>query len=87
MKIDARLLVRLYPRQWRERYGAEFEALVGDQVNWQAALDIGRAAMLQRLVYGAKLMEANRVPQTVGPMIGAAIGTGLSTLRRHSGAH
>ena len=24
----ARLLVRLYPRSWRERYGAEFEALL-----------------------------------------------------------
>ena len=24
----ARLLVRLYPRAWRERYGAEFAALL-----------------------------------------------------------
>jgi hypothetical protein len=26
----ARLLIRLYPRRWRERYGAEFEALLLD---------------------------------------------------------
>ncbi|MDR3774802.1 MAG: hypothetical protein P4L26_15715 [Terracidiphilus sp.] len=26
----ARLLTRLYPRAWRERYGAEFEALLAD---------------------------------------------------------
>ena len=26
----ARLLARLYPRPWRERYGAEFEALLLD---------------------------------------------------------
>src|ERR1700733_9326620 len=26
----AHLLVRLYPRAWRERYGAEFEALLQD---------------------------------------------------------
>ena len=26
----ARLLTRLYPRAWRERYGAEFEAFLQD---------------------------------------------------------
>ena len=29
----ARLLTRLYPRRWRERYGAEFEALLTDDRN------------------------------------------------------
>ena len=32
MKIDARFLVRLYPREWRERYGAELIELLDDRV-------------------------------------------------------
>ena len=44
----AHLLIRLYPRQWRERYGAEFEALLLDgdggnrtllNVVWSAACE------------------------------------------------
>ena len=29
-RVAARLLTRLYPRQWRNRYGAEFEAFLQD---------------------------------------------------------
>ncbi len=29
-RVAARLLTRLYPRAWRERYGTEFEALLED---------------------------------------------------------
>ena len=28
-RVAARLLTRLYPRQWRNRYGAEFSAFLG----------------------------------------------------------
>ena len=65
--MNTRWLILLYPRAWRERYGEELLAFVGDRLNWRAALDIGRAAIVQRLVFGAKLMEANRVPDPVGP--------------------
>ena len=40
-RAAARLLTRLYPRAWRERYGAEFEALLregnGDLRTWANA--------------------------------------------------
>jgi hypothetical protein len=57
VKIDARLLVRLYPRKWRERYGEELLALVDDQPvtvrdtadlvanclrEWERTLQLGR---------------------------------------------
>lgn len=41
----ARLLLRLYPRAWRERYGEEFAALLAQQpLTWEGVLDIGRGA-------------------------------------------
>jgi hypothetical protein len=53
VKIGARFLVRLYPRKWRERYGEEFEAFVGNRLNWRAAVDIGRAAIAQHTFGGS----------------------------------
>lgn len=44
-----KLLIRLYPRAWRERYGPEFEALLHDEgVTIGRALDIARAGLLLR---------------------------------------
>ena len=41
-------LIRLYPRWWRERYGAEFGQLVadlsGDRVDWRLTVDVLRGA-------------------------------------------
>lgn len=49
----ARLLVRLYPRVWRERYGAEFEALLeAEQL---------RASTLVDLVCGASLAHVHHL--------------------------
>ena len=47
----ARLLTRLYPRRWRERYGAEFEAFlqVGDG-GFRALLNVLGAALGERIV-------------------------------------
>lgn len=43
-----RSLIRLHPRWWRERYGAEFGQLVadlsGDRVGWRLGLDVLRGA-------------------------------------------
>jgi hypothetical protein len=45
-------LIRLYPRRWRERYGAEFEQLIADladrsggRAGWRVALDVARGAL------------------------------------------
>jgi hypothetical protein len=48
--IMARLLIRLYPRAWRERYEAEFEALLEDgRVGVGAWTDVVRSAILERI--------------------------------------
>jgi hypothetical protein len=45
-----RLLIRLYPAAWRERYGAELEALMADAPGgWRADLDLLRGALGMRL--------------------------------------
>jgi hypothetical protein len=51
VKIDARLLVRLYPRRWRERYGAELFALLEDSrlSGPRVALDVARGAVREQL--------------------------------------
>ena len=36
----ARMLTRLYPRAWRNRYGAEFEALLLDLTTFRSVADI-----------------------------------------------
>jgi hypothetical protein len=45
-------LIRLYPRRWRQRYGAEFEQLMADltdrsggRAGWRVALDVARGAL------------------------------------------
>jgi hypothetical protein len=45
-------LIRLYPRRWRQRYGAEFEQLIADladrsggRAGWRVALDVARGAL------------------------------------------
>ena len=43
-------IARLYPRWWRERYGAEFEALLAeDAATLRAAVDVFAGAMLMRI--------------------------------------
>jgi len=45
----ARALLRLYPRDWRERYGVEFLALIAENgLTWRAAVDIIVAATIER---------------------------------------
>jgi hypothetical protein len=63
----ARRLVRLYPRAWRERYGAELEQLIvasspRDRVAWSARLDVLRQAAQERL-RATSLLEGGRDPR------------------------
>jgi hypothetical protein len=40
VKIDARFLVRLYPRAWRERYGEELLLMLDDRVGLGDVVDV-----------------------------------------------
>jgi len=47
----ARLLTRLYPRRWRERYGAEFEALLEtSRGGWRSAADVVWSGLRERII-------------------------------------
>lgn len=50
MKRGFRLAARLYPRAWRERYGAEFEALLEDAgLSWRDLPDVLRGALAMQI--------------------------------------
>ena len=46
----ARLLTRLYPRRWRERYGAEFEALMESSRGWRSAFNVIWSAFSEYII-------------------------------------
>lgn len=49
MSRFARALIRLYPAQWRKRYGEEFEALLEDSApGLRAILDLMKGAIKMR---------------------------------------
>ena len=49
-RLAARLLTRLYPRPWRERYGAEFETFLEDgHGSLRVAADVVRSAIGEHL--------------------------------------
>lgn len=53
-----RLLLRLYPRRWRERYGAELlELLESEPVTWRVRVDVVVAAVRER-VHGSGRPES-----------------------------
>jgi hypothetical protein len=50
MRSVVRLIFRLYPRVWRERYGAEFAALLDETgTDWRIALDVFNGAVLMQV--------------------------------------
>lgn len=62
MKITARLLVRLYPRAWRERYGEEFVALIdGNPITVRGGVDVLRGAAREWLHACARMEFPRRV--------------------------
>jgi hypothetical protein len=92
----ARLLTRMYPRLWRERYGEEFEDLLLEQRgNVKAWMDVLRAAVgehihptLQASEQGGAMSEVRtsfgmvvRQPSAVIPMVMAL--TALAVVMIH----
>lgn len=61
----AKTLVRLYPRAWRERYGAELSDMLEDRPGGLAAvLDVLRSALGERMlptVQGGEMVAASRL--------------------------
>jgi hypothetical protein len=50
MKRLARWLARLYPRQWRARYGQEFDALLEDvNLTWRDVIGVALSALEMRM--------------------------------------
>jgi hypothetical protein len=63
-------LLRLYPREWRRRYGAELEELVASQPrSLQLVIDLLGGAVDARL----KPQMAARQPDSAPATIGAAL--------------
>jgi hypothetical protein len=60
MKRLARWLARLYPRQWRARYGQEFDALLEDvNLTWRDVFGVGLSAL------GENCMSEPRIPPRI----------------------
>lgn len=71
MKRAIRLVLGLYPRWWRQRYGPELEALVEDsQAGWGAVFDIARGAFVMQI------KDFRTIP-LLAALIGASIGTAI----------
>lgn len=65
-----RLIVALYPRDWRRRYGEELEALLDDSNGgWSDVFDVIKGAIVMQ-------MKSVRVP-LVGAMLGAMAGAAI----------
>jgi len=65
----SRFLVQLYPRAWRERYGAEFEEFLrsGDG-GFGAAMNVVRAAIFERM-FPTRRLPAERNANSFGAMM------------------
>ena len=73
MKI--RTLLRLYPRAWRERYGDEFLALLGDErISVRTIMNIVSSAMRERFTRGgvAVFLAAIFLPPAVAAALSGA---------------
>lgn len=80
----ARTLLRLYPSDWRARYGDELLALVSESgLTWRAAADIVVAAAIERVRRLIELARSEMVPASVLPPI--APETGRELILTHLG--
>jgi hypothetical protein len=65
------LAMRLYPRRWRDRYGAEFEALLEDvPQRWNVTVDVAMGGLVMQT-------RNLKVVPAVTAIIGALAGTAL----------
>src|SRR5580658_6290381 len=71
MKQFIRFIAKLYPRSWRERYGAEFQALLDDAHVGNIAAD---ARIAGDVFTGAMIMRVQRWKRFgLGALLGAVV--------------
>lgn len=79
MRLVFRVLVCLYPRRWRTRYGAELEGLIQEAgVGWTDAFDVLRGAMEMQMTnwtFG-RIVASFAV---AGALVGGAASLGMPT--------
>jgi hypothetical protein len=77
------LLARLYPRAWRERYGAEFNALMEDvPPDWREFTDVLGGAIKMQLTNQAAYLKLAAVMAMVGAV--AAIGLSFASSNHYT---
>jgi len=65
----ARLLTRLYPRRWRERYSAEFEALLLDRsAGLRTSMNVVWSALSEH-IFPTQGGTMNQPPRTFGSIV------------------
>ena len=65
------LAARLYPRAWRERYGAEFDALMEDvRPDWRELANVVRGALVMHLTNGIAWWKLAAITAAAGAAIG-----------------
>jgi hypothetical protein len=74
-------LTCLYPPSWRRRYGDEMDELLSHGYGWRVAVDVAKAALVERLLYshrtGAETMKTYpgsiavlvRKPSAIAPIV------------------
>jgi hypothetical protein len=69
-----RLALRLYPRWWRQRYGAELQALVEDSgESWRTVADITKGAVVMQLSDWTRIASAVLACAALGAGTGAIL--------------
>lgn len=78
--MNDRWFLKLYPREWRERYGDEFSAMVGDRrLSLENSIDLISGAIDARFTKGAKMPstywndQAQRTTRALAQAAGAVI--------------
>jgi hypothetical protein len=65
----ARLLIRLYPREWRERYGAEFQELLESEPGgMRASANVVWSAVREH-IFPTRGNQMANLPMTVGSLM------------------
>jgi hypothetical protein len=74
MKSWIRRAARLYPRRWRDRYGAEFEALLDDlKPGWRELIDVTKGALVMRLRYDSTSFKFAAAMALAGAVLAAGV--------------
>jgi hypothetical protein len=74
VKRLSQLVARLYPAQWRQRYGDEFDALIEDsRASWRSTFDILRGALKSRAVTAPSFLSIAVMLSMLGMLAGWTI--------------